>query len=406
MTSQFYVRTQETRVMSQYHTFYDDGLNPEEQKVSCLWECFKTPLQKLGEFLRNQFYLPLYQRELDDHYVLDQNLASHVCSIIKRPEKNCSKELEEIHNHFTLEDKEFKISGPIARTFKVRVFEPKNPSQDKMLRVILFSFYGNREISEEVDRRWEPLTISDLSHGPLNVLKALKTYGIHVDSLMTTSLGNVTYEGLKSLDMSQDFIPLTWISNRGLTSIDKVVSQQFSFPKSTLLHKAAQCTDLNANPEKEMLDYLNRRKESEKDPTDVFIIEAREDSYFSKKGAFSPDFHKKIAATGSSVFRASFYPFPFHTRSHHALSLDHLKFNFLTERLSNTLPFSTIEEESVANFLAREVFLKTMDKCHTCFYVCGNDATIDLGTAREIVPLLTAFLEESQKMIEDRDIAI
>jgi hypothetical protein len=74
--------------------------------------------------------------------------------------------------------------------------------------------------------------------------------------------------------------------------------------------------------------------------------------------------------------------------------------NSVTEVHKNTIPLSIEEgnEEKLAAVLARDIFLSGPDEWHNCFYVGGNDATLDVGTAREVVPLLSEIIEEGERM--------
>ena len=128
------------------------------------------------------------------------------------------------------------------------------------------------------------------------------------------------------------------------------------------------------------------------------IIEAQEDFYFSKMGSLNANYHKELEKLGAKVFRATYYPFPFHARSHHAISLDHLVNNELIKLLANSAKIPVITGEKVSSLIAKNVFLAEKEDFHTCFYVCGNDATLDIGTVRDALPLLTAFVEEGKKM--------
>jgi hypothetical protein len=130
------------------------------------------------------------------------------------------------------------------------------------------------------------------------------------------------------------------------------------------------------------------------------LIEALKDFYFSEKGRLNLDTHEKIAALGHKVFRANFWPFPFQARAHHALSLEHLVNNSLTEMLIDTAHLDLCPNEKMSSAIAKNVFLSGGEEWHTCFYMCGNDATLDVGTARDIVPLLSAFIEEGQRIAQ------
>lgn len=368
---------------------FKNEIDPEEQRTGCLWQCCSGPMQKLSDYLRGAFYLPLYQEQkVDSPYAIDKMLADKLSSALGHT----------ILENFTVKDVNVYVYGALKRIFTLRQFE----SNDKKLCVFLFSYYGNMDKPKGSGlRRWEPLSIQDLSHAPLNVLKALKKDQVQVDSLVTTSLGNVVYDALKDPSPYDDDIPMTWVVNRGLTSIEKVSNQLYPYPLSSLLHKAAQQTNWDANPEQGMINFLKRRDQQECEKREVVIVEALKDYYFSEKGAFATNFEVQIGALGVPVSRAKFYPFPLQVRAHHAESLDRLPFNQATKIDSANKDSSAIllrKHETAASWLVREIFLKTVDKCHTCFYVCGNDADLNLGTVRDIKPLLEEYVKEVQEL--------
>jgi hypothetical protein len=361
---------------------------------------FQGFVHKMGEYLRNAFFLPLYQKNVEADSTLNQYLGAIIARTLKNGDAPCTEELALVRRYFSMRDIPVKLeNSTISTIFTIRLFESKELINDKKLRIILFSFNGNLEGQRGAEvGRWEPRTMRELSETPLCILKALQANGVKVDSLVTTSLGNVTLDGLKHFSADRTAIPSTWIINRGLTSVKKVASQLFGQPFSTLLYVAAKWTGWDADPEQEMLNFLRNDSELERKGRKVIVIEALQDFYFSGKGQFEADFHTKIQNLGVAVFRASFYPFPFHIRAHHALALDHLVNNSLTHGKANAASFSLEKDEKLSSALAREIFLKGEEQTHTCFYICGNDATLDIGTAREVVPLLSAFIEEGQKM--------
>lgn len=385
---------------------YSDKTDPIKQRNSQYSDFFRAP-QIIGTFLRNAFFLPLYKKEIDHDLELDQQLSIKIAHALKNSHAVDSKELHTIQQHFSIRDVAVQIEGPIPRTFTVRLFESKIPINDKKLRIILFSFNGNTEKQKDTQpRRWEPLSIRDLSEGPLHVLKALKACGIRVDSLVTSSLGNVTLDGLKYHSKAladQAIIPSTLVINRGLTSVKKVAYQLYPWPLSYLLYAAARWSTWDADPEQEILNFLKNEPVSERQKRKIVIIEALKDFYFSNKGGFDHNFHKKIAQLSISVFRASFYPFPFHVRSHHALSLNHLVCNLVTQVPINTTSLSLGMNEKMSSVIARDIFLSGAEEYHTCFYICGNDASLDKGAVREALPLLSAFIEEGDKMAQQND---
>jgi len=330
-------------------------------------------LQKLSEWLRNTFYLPLYTRQLSPIEVSAEAIAK--------------EQVERLPFNIRVQECRVRIEGEKIQTFNLRVLEL--PLAEKRVRIVLFSFYGHTE--GEDDKRWEPATIRELSRAPLNVLKALQAKDIRVDSLMTVSLGNVVLDGLRHEDPEQKLLPPNLIINRGLTFTRKTADQLFPFPLNYLLRGLTYVTEWGANPEQALVDFVQLS------PTkpQVVIVETPYDHYFSGKGAFAPDFHTKLRDAGASVFRGSFCPSPFHARAHHALSLDHLVRNCETKVIVDEIGLETSSQVPISDALAREIFLKGDKDVHTCFLVCGSTTTPDIGTMLEADPLLSACQREA-----------
>ncbi len=387
---------------------YREEVDPIEQKVSRCAQFFRSPLQKIGAILRNAFFLPLYKKNISLEIKLNQQLARDVVQTLKTPKTVCSEELNLVRQCFSIRDVTLHLEGSTGlRVFTVRLFESKMPINGKKLRIILFSFNGNTEaVKGGATRRWEPLTLRALSENPLCILKAFHAFGIRVDSLAATSLGTVALEGLKYLSTKladRAAIPTTLVVNRGLASVEKVAHQLYPFPLSYLLHAAAKFSGWDANPEHALLNFLEQGGEEEKQRRKVIIIEALNDCYFSGAGSFESNIHTRIEKLGIPVFRASFYPFPFQVRAHHALSLDHLVHNSATKVLSNTVPLSLGMYAKMSSILAKDIFYKGNGTEHTCFYICGRDDTLDVGAVREIIPLLSAFIETGQEMEQNNN---
>jgi hypothetical protein len=371
----------------------------------CLWDMIKPSLQLCGGLLRNAFYLPLYQRNVHPSLESDQKLAARVMGALRREHDFCTPEVNVVRDFFSVRDIPVNISSSIYYSFKIRLFESNDLIQDKKLRVILFCFYGNGESTSmgAQCRNWMPLTILDLENGPLSVLKALHAQDVQIDSLMTTSLGNVTLDGLRetrSQRIADELIPTTLIVNRGLTSVAKVANHLYSFPFNYFLSGAARLLEWDADPEQGMLDLLQRNSQNVNNPPRrVVMIEARNDYYFSGKGGFDPKIHEKMSDLGALVFRGVFYPFPLHVRSHHSVTLDHCVKNSETQVLADTLGFSLSEGDKMTTVIAKEVFSRGNAPLHTCFCVGGNDETLDVASAR-IIPLLSAYAEQHMQKKE------
>ncbi len=380
--------------------YKEENTKPAEQQANAFWSTCYTPIEKMGIVLRNAFYLPWYKKDLPSELTINQDLAKKVSDALMGGAATSSEEMGVVKDHFSIRDVAVHLQGQTTRIFNVRLFETKKPICEKNLRLILFSYNGNQERRDPTEsRRWEPLTIKELSESPLLVLKAFQKSGVEVDSLVTTSLGNVMVDSFKDIPQNSDeqkAVPQILVINRGLTSVKKVANQLFSFPFNYILYGAAKLTGWNADPEQGLLDFLGKADKGR----EVVMIEAQEDFYFSKASGFSSDYHTKIENLGAKVFRAAFYPFPFHTRAHHALSLAHLVNNKATKQIANSARFDVESGESVASLIAKNIFIvhAPYGGFHTCFYVCGNDATLDVGTAREALPLLSAFVKEGKMM--------
>jgi hypothetical protein len=389
---------------------YPNETKSDGQKNSWYWDLCYAPVQKTGELLRKVFYLPRYNNNVDRALQMDQDLAARVSQVIMGNAISSSDELRLIQRCFSVRDIPVRLEGGeggISRIFTIRLFASKSLIQNKRLQLFLFSFNGNQEEEMGKKRKWEPLTISELSQAPLQVLRALKQEGVSVDSLMTASLGNVVLDALKDLPSSashREIIPPTIVINRGLTSVKKVAHRLYSFPLNYLLHAAAKLSGWDANPEEGLLNFLGSNpQETRASKRNVFIIETTLDTYFSGNGSFAPDFHKKIEQVGAGVFRGRYYPFPFHVRSHHAMPLDRLVHNNATEVAVNTHSFVLEDGQKVSSLIANSIFLEGEEEVHTCFYVAGSDATLDTGAVRDVIPLLSACINEGAARSELED---
>jgi hypothetical protein len=214
----------------------------------------------------------------------------------------------------------------------------------------------------------------------------------------------VALDGLKYFSSRQedrDVIPPTLIINRGLASVKKTANQLYPFPLNYLLLGAAKLCGWAANPEQEIVNFLETPN-TDQLQRKVVIIETPNDFYFSEKGAFDPELHQRITEAGALVFRAGFHPFLFHPRAHHAVSLDNFVNNCETEIKANTASFPLNPRDKVTSMIAREIFLSGDESCHTCFLVCGNLTTLDTGTILEALPLMSAFEEEAEKVAQNR----
>ena len=384
-------------------TIWTEKAESTERKRSWYENLLYAPLERIGRLFKNAF-LPRYSNPNDLSFKIDQKIANQISNTLKGTCISDSEEMHLLQSYFSVRDVDVLVmQEDTFRIFTVRLFTSKKTLHQKKLRLILFSFNGNQEgFFEKKTHRWEPLTLRELSKSPWSVLKAFKEEGMEVDTLMTTSLGNVMLDRLKEISLQpegQAVVPKTMIINRGFTSVKKIGDRFCSFPMNYFFHALARFSGWNADPEQQLLNFLeSEKRNSLSAQRKIVILEVLQDHYFSGKGAFAPDYHDKLNQLGASVFRATFYPFPFHERSHHGISLEHLVHNCATEVLANTIHFSMNQDEKMSVLIAKNIFLAGKEELHTCFYVAGNDATLDIATAREICPLMKAFVKEGKKL--------
>ncbi len=388
---------------------FADGAGVRPGPVAWPWSMSAAFLQMIGLTLRNNFYLPLMKQSVDQESATNQKLAGQVTAVLSNPGVSCSKKLETIRRCFSMRDIDVRLEGSVVRIFTVRLFESNMPIAGKKLRVILFCFNGNRELTAEGHPRlWDPLRIDEVSTSPLSVLRAFQASGLRVDSVITNSLGNLIFDGLKYLPPgvnAAEIMPQTLVINRGFTSVKKVGDRLFPFPLNCVLYNAAKLTGWDADAEEGLLNFCNRISE-EAGPTShqVVIIKALEDYYFSGKGALDSDTPKKIDRLGFPTFFAEFWPYPFHSRSHHAITLNHLKNNSETGVHINTDEHFRLDEgEKMSTAIARNIFFRGEAQWHTSYCTGGSDATLDIGTVREVMPLLSAFVHEGNRRVFEAD---
>jgi hypothetical protein len=373
---------------------------PVEQKVGWCWSLVLYPLRVIGIALRDAFYLPLYSPKTREANKRQLGLAVEYANKVKDTALplHSTKKINAIREHFIIRDVSVSIiQGNTKRTFCVRLFESKAAILGKKIQFILFSFYDNKETTRgHIDRRWEPLTMKELSKAPLDVLKALKDSGVEVNAMLTQSLGTVAYEGLRHLSKHDDeAIPKTLIINRGLPSIWKAARQLLPFPISWILYGAAKISSWDADPERRLMDFLRKTSQcSDGTRREVVIIEAIEDYFYAGPGAFNPNFHRDIGELGLQVFRGKFFPGTVHPRAHHAISLSKLTNNSVSEILADEDVLRLEKEQKVSAALARKIFAEKVDR-YTCFYVGGNGATLDVGTY-DVCLFLGSLIKESQ----------
>jgi hypothetical protein len=371
---------------------------PLEQKNSWCWSIVLYPLQIIGAVLRNALYLPLYSEKTRQANRLELALAKEFADKVKNyaDPVHSTRKIDVIREHFSIRDVGVSIiQGDIKRTFTVRLFKSKTAIHGKTIQFILFTFYDNKEEISGKEHRWEPLSMKELSKAPLDVLRALKAFGVKVDALAAQSLGNVAYEGLQYLSKEDEaVIPKTLISNRGLTSIWKVAGQLFSFPLRWILYVAAKISSWNADPERRLMDFLREsRRCSDGSLREVVIIEAIKDHFYEGLAGFDPYLHQDIKNLGIPVFRGKFFPGTVHPRAHHAIPLPKLTNNSVTEILAKEV-LNLEKEQKVTVALARKIFAEK-GNCYTCFYVGGNSANLDVGT-QDVCLFLGSLIKESK----------
>ncbi len=349
--------------------------------LSCLVRCWLAFVITI----RNAFFFPMYNKMGDDdERVKNERLAGRISCDLQNLESSCSKKVAEIRRYFSVRNVEVNLTGEVVRTFTVRLFESKETIRDKKLRVILFTFNGNKEHPKErpMDScRWNPLNIKELSTSPLIVLKAFQEGGIKIDSLVTNSLGNVALSGLSRF---ADIVPQTIIINRGIPSVKKVTNQHYPFPLNHILYGVAKLSGWDADPERDLVKFTKNGSQRK-----VIVIEAQQDFYFSGENGFASNFPRE-----TSLFHARFFPYPIQSRAHHAIPLNHVTNNSETKVLANTVAFQLQENEKMSSALAKNIFLGGREEWHTCFYIGGADCSLNVGTVRDVMPLLTAFIAE------------
>ena len=191
-------------------------------------------------------------------------------------------------------------------------------------------------------------------------------------------------------------IPEKVVVNRGFTSLTKIGNQLVPFPFNLALHSFAQFNEWNADSEGEMKNFFMNLSKDEKKMRQLFLIEAKFDHYFSGKGGFDETLHQDLREKDVQVFRGQFYPVPYHTRSHHALPLDHLKKNSVSAVDEDNRDLKMNENENVSDYLTRSLFCNPNknEQKHTCLYVAGNEANLDLGSMRDIFPMLRSIIKQ------------
>lgn len=359
-------------------SYRETNISSPMQKANGCWSYFLPYWQSACQLVRNSFFLPHYNTSSSAHQI-DERIAEKAYAALKLEETPSAKEARIIRDNFDIREVPVKIKDTTTRIFNVQIIESKEDLNGKKLRLIVFKFYGNKQKDQNGNsQKWDPMTIRELSESPFLVIKALRAAGIHVDSLMTTSLGAVTLSGLKyqTTDEECDLLPETLFINRGMASTRDVTNHLYLRPINYILYGVAKLFGWEANPEQDLLDFLEKQDPESLSQRKIMILETPNDFYFAGDGGFKANFHKKIEKLGVSVLRASLVPSELiQPRAHHALPLKFMTFNSETQILANTCDLPFDENETMSSFIVNNVFGKGTGKYHTSFIACGNDAT-------------------------------
>lgn len=374
-------------------------------------------IQALKRYFRDKFYLPLNSQPTEDskstedanstedtlsndeRFYRDSALyAKQFTAMLagKNPDLDGTFPfLEEVRDSFTVRDIPVEIChGNTSTTFETRIIESKHEIEGKRLRLILFSFANHQTKTPNSLTPWDPMHTDELSGAVLDVLKSYQQH-VRVDSMMCFSLGSVAYDGLKHVSHEQSgFIPKTLILNRGLSSIEKVAQQLY--PRLwSVLYKVVCYLGLDANPERELLDFFQRMQKqgAPLDNRKVVTIEARNDRYFSGAGKFDENFHSDLEETGVSSYRGNFFMPMIAEASHHAIRLDWIVNNHEAgTETTNFLPFP--KNQTLATCLANTILKDTEeDGFHNSLFVAGSKDDLNSLTYLQAAPLLQAYIK-------------
>lgn len=352
----------------------------------------------LGEKIRNRFYLPLIHLNLDSNEPVEQSdphfFEKNSSNYLKTFAKMFKGQIEGIDPTFSSFEK-FKVlfkvkdipvkieSGDKAYLCNIRIVQSTGfEKESKGLRLILFSFYGNKEVKNGTEAPWDPKSLEAIGSLPLEILSALKTQ-IKVDSLICFSLGALTLDAVK--DSDEDLLPDTIILDRGLTSIKKVAPMILSYPFDKIAHYLASCYHLDANPEESLPIHLEKIPPF-KNKT-VIVIEATLDRYFSKSAGYSLSTLERLKRIGAQVFYGQFLIPYLSSVAHHALRKDWIinNQNFGTHT-KNFIPIELNEKlsDALCKYLIKE-------GKHTSFIVGGSRDTLD-SMLYGAAPILDSYL--------------
>jgi len=359
--------------------------------------CLTPPRRKIGNILRPML-LPWTQHPVNGVLLKHQRVAHEAH---QQFEQNIPRSLGV---GFSVRDIDIKIrnlAGVVSHLFTMRAFQGQ--FEDKKLCLLVFSLRGNRQFDGNGEKEWDPKTMGEMGDGLLAVLEALKSNKVLLDSAIPNSFGNAVL--FKALEGTQDcsFLPRLLILNRAFPSTEKAVANQYSSLIGNTLVKAAQFSGLYANPEKGLVDFLQREKSqnlSRSGRREVVIIEAKEDHYFSKKGALASDLHLTLQTVGCTVSRIRLFVGGLHVMAQHSIRLGALIKNRETEEFVTPDPLMHYGPgESTAAAVAR---LMLRGDAHTSLIITGNDGTLALEELRTAKDLIEAWKKEAASQAEQQ----
>jgi len=342
-----------------------------------------------GEYLRDNYFLPLRRDDLPPYFYDWEKHALDVVGMLKGEVTDLDPtfpELPHLASQFTVRDIPVKIeSREHAYLFNTRVIESK---EGPTLRLVLFSLYGNSQSKDETTIGWDPTSTDELGMAALEVIKALQQH-TSVDSMICSSLGSLCLDTLKHV--THDFLPPTIIWNRALTSTWKAGMSMFSTPSNYLLYWATSYLNLYSDPENALADFC-----AWADQKRVVVIQAKEDTYFSGDSALDPLFFTRLQSAGVELYEGSFLIPMIEVKSHHACRLDMIHNNRNSGSLTeNFLPMKN--QEPLSECLARHIFMGD-EESHTCFIVGGNKDTLDSLVYLHALPLLSSYFKLMKKI--------
>lgn len=355
--------------------------SPELDRCRTIASYTKSYFASWGEYLRDNYYLPMNLEFIDSYFLDSGAYASEVTQMLKGENPHLDPTfpyISEVIQRFSIRDIPVVIeSSDYSYEFNIRVIESKGK---KKLRLVLFSFYHNLQSSKEGCSGWDPTSIDEIGMAPIEIMRALKQY-ISVDSMMCCSLGGVCFEALKNL--KEDLLPPTIIWNRALTSTWKAGMSLFSSPMNYFLYYATSYFSLYADPEKSLMDFCKWA-----DPKRVVVIQAKEDAYFSGDSALDPLFFETLRQANAELYEGMFFVPLLSPRAHHACRLDLILNNQDSGTCTeNFLPMK--KQESLSDSLVRNLFMEGGD--HTCFIVGGNKDSLDSVLYLQALPLLSSY---------------